>query len=273
MACDALSQRLSRVSSQTLAVWTEEKRRRAAGPFLLPALRQALHGIAEKMLPAPKNDFGCEIPGGDPARSDQPMAQSGLFPQPADMIKELARCRCPQKIPPWLSIFRVGRIHPSNKGNSRQPGIVKFRCGLVKIRGSSEPADGDHTIHLTVVVPAIRTADDKVDAQFVFELSSATAHRPVPAQDSSDRQRNRRFQSGPHARWIARDQIGVRPKRNESRVPQSPGVRRILNHVQMRARMGKIVRHDSDKKDAIGGSEVAPTQLVRVTNTPSDGIE
>ena len=34
----------------------------------------------------------------------------------------------------------------------------------------SEPADGGHTIHLTVIVPAIRAADNKVDAQIVFEF-------------------------------------------------------------------------------------------------------
>ena len=222
----------------------------------LPAFRQPLHSITQKMPPSAKNRFGCEVPSRYTAGRDEPVAQCGLFLQPADMPKNLVRCRRPQKIPPWFSILCVGGIHPSNKGNSRQPRIVKFCCGLVKIRRASEPAHRSHAVGLAIIVPAIRAADNKVDAQFVLEL-------PLPPLAGHFTRKIRTIAKETDvfkpagARRIARNQVGMRPERNESSIPQSPRVSRVLDDVQLRARVSEIIRHDPDKENAIRRSKVA----------------
>ena len=50
-------------------------------------------------------------------------------------------------------------------------------------------------------------------------------------------------------------QIGVRPMRNENRVVEPSRVRHVLNDMQMRLRMGKIVGHDPNKENALGNSK------------------
>ena len=222
----------------------------------LPAFRQPLHSITKKMPPSAKNRFGRKVPSRYAAGRNEPVAQCGLFLQPADMPKNLVRCRCPQKIPPWFSILCVGGIHPSNKGNPRQPRIVKFCCGLVKIRRASEPAHRSHAVGLAIIVPAIRAADNKVDAQFVLEPPLPPFVRYFTRKIRTIAKETDVFKPA-GSRRVARNQVGMRPERNESSIPQPPCVSRVLDDVQLRARVSEIIRHDPDKENAIRRSKVA----------------
>ena len=165
----------------------------------LPAFRQPLHGITQKMLPSAKNRLRCEVLSRDSSGRNEPVTQGGLFLQTADMRKELVSCRRPQKIPSGLSIRGIGRVRTSDERNSRQPCVVKFCCRLVKVGRASEPAHGSHTIGLAIVVPAIRAADNKVDAQFVLEFPLPASVGQFRRKIRVRRQRNRRFQTDPSA--------------------------------------------------------------------------
>ena len=74
-----------------------------------------------------------------------------------------------------LSIRCISRVHAPDKRDPRQPRVVELCRRLVNICGSPEPADGDNTVGLAVVVPAIRAAYDKVDAKFVPKHSLPAA--------------------------------------------------------------------------------------------------
>ena len=90
------------------------------------------------------------------------------------MGEELSGCRGLQEVASRLSIGGIGRIHPANKGNSCQPGVVEFGRGLVNVAGTSEAPDRHNTVRFPIIMPAIGAADDEIEPKFVSKLVFAS---------------------------------------------------------------------------------------------------
>ncbi len=223
--------------------------------FSPPARCQLGNRVTQESLPVTNSRFEGEVPRGDSACRHKLLAQLRSLAKLPDMREKLIRCRGLQEIAPRLSVRRIRRVHPANKRNSRQPCVVELCRGLMKVCGASESSHRHHTVGFSIVMPAIRAADEEVEAKFVSKLF-------LPAGLGKFRRKIRAFAKEANvfkavpARGIARNQIGVWPERHEGRVPQSPRVRLVLHEVKMRARMGDIVCHHADEEDTIRCSKI-----------------
>ena len=56
---------------------------------------------------------------------------------------------------PCDALGGTSTVLPSNKGDSGEPRIVEFGCGLVEMRGARKIPHGENGIDIRVVVPAV----------------------------------------------------------------------------------------------------------------------
>ena len=86
------------------------------------------------------------------------------------MAEELFGRRRLEEVTSRLTIRRVGGIHPADKWNSRQPGIVELGRRLVNVAGTSEAPDRHNTVRFPIVMPAIGATNDEIEPKFVPKL-------------------------------------------------------------------------------------------------------
>ena len=127
LAGDTIPQCLSRVSSHTLAAWNARKTTAPRPLLISPACCKFWNSFAEQPLPA--------LEGGVEREA---LCQRSCPPRPAvcamrDLLEDvedgrraLRQCRSLQEITSRLSIRGIGGIHPADKWNSCQPGVVEL---------------------------------------------------------------------------------------------------------------------------------------------------
>ena len=183
------------------------------------------------------------------------------------MAEELFKCRRLEKVTSWLTIRRVGGIHPADKWNSRQPGVVELGGGLVNVAGTSEATNGHHTVRFPIVMPAIGATNDEIEPKFVPKLVFPADISELRGKVGALAEETNIFKAVQPCR-IPPQQIGLGPKRHEGRVAQPAGVSLVLHHVKMCASVSQVVCNNSNEKDVLGNAEVSRQQIGQADQDP-----